>query len=241
MNRIISLATTGLALAGLVACENVDSSDVLTSGVYADITARASGDGETLVKTTLRVGGAASNTFLDLVDDDKLIATQAEQVEEMERKTLLGSVWYQKSFAIDAADTAFKVAFERTIDEGAPDSNLTLPAPFSVTSPAAATDFSRSADDIVLSWDGSGTDDLMVLNIDGGCIKIFHKELAGDTGSYTVAHDEIELARDAEEGDSCDVTILLERRRAGQLDPGYGEGGQITGIQSREVKINSVM
>ena len=241
MNKTLTLTLGSLVLTGLLACENVDSTDVMTSGVYADIKATADGSGQTLVKTTLRVGGSNSNTFLDLVGDDKLIASQADDSQDMERKSLFGSVWYEKNFAVDAEDTPFKVAFIRTADSGAPESTMTLPAPFHITAPAASTNFSRSSDDIQLTWESSGTADSMHLNLDGDCIRILHKDLSGDTGSYTIAHDDIELASDADEGTSCEITLSLERRRVGHLDPGYGEGGVITAVQTRSVKMMSEM
>ena len=45
MKSIGKTSLTLLTLASLVACEAVDSVDVMTDGVYADITAEADGDG----------------------------------------------------------------------------------------------------------------------------------------------------------------------------------------------------
>ena len=56
-----------LLLLGLVACESVDSTAVTTAGVYADITAMADGSGSTRTTAILKVGGATSNTYLDLI------------------------------------------------------------------------------------------------------------------------------------------------------------------------------
>ncbi len=241
MKKMLFVGLGIVALNGLLACENVDSSDVMTSGVYADINATADGSGHTLVQTSLRVGGAHSNTFLDLVDDDKLTVSQGDDVQQMERQSLFAKVWYEKSFAVDAADTPFTIAFTRTVDQGAPNSSLTLPAPFEISAPAEDAHFSRMSDDIVVSWDPAGSTDSMRLSLDGNCIRILQKDLSGDDGQYTIAHDDIELSSDADEGTSCTLTLTLQRRRVGQLDPGYGEGGQITGMQTRTIEIQSEM
>jgi len=52
---------------GISACESVDSDDIRTSGVYAYMNVEAKGDGNTRVSARLTVGGAFSNTDLELV------------------------------------------------------------------------------------------------------------------------------------------------------------------------------
>lgn len=234
------LAVLGFAAGSLwlLACENVESEDVMTSGVYADISATADGTGSTLVKTSLRVGGGMSNTYLELMGDDKLTAFQDTTEKLMGVKKLLGAVWYEASFDVDAADTPFKVAFTRSVDDGAPESTMTLPAPFALTAPAANTEFSRASADITVTWDASGTSDKMHLTADGECIQIWSKELDGDAGTAVIPHAEI-VAHEQQEATTCEITLTLGRRRTGDLDANYGEGGTVLGIQQRTVKVKS--
>ncbi|MFH1808756.1 MAG: hypothetical protein ABIJ09_08420 [Pseudomonadota bacterium] len=222
----------------LLACENVDSEDVMTSGVYADISATADGAGQSLVKASLRVGGGASNTYLDLMGNDKLVASQDTTDKDMVKRTLLGAVWYEATFDADAADTPFKVAFTRTVDDGAPESTLTLPTPFAITVPAADAQFSRASDDITVTWDPGSSSDTMHLTADGDCIQIWTKDLDGDAGTAVIPHAEI-VAHENQEATTCTVTVTVGRRRAGTLDTGYGEGGVVWGIQQRTIKIKS--
>jgi hypothetical protein len=67
-----------VALAPLVACEAVDSEDVLTSGMYADLAVTNTGS-NTRAAAILRVGGASSNTFVELTGDDSLTLRIGEE------------------------------------------------------------------------------------------------------------------------------------------------------------------
>lgn len=235
-----SLLLFGLAVGalGLMACENVDSEDVMTDGIYADINATAVGDGKTTVRAALRVGGGASNTYLELTGDDNLVASMGETSVDMGERMLAGARWYVAEFSEDALDTEFKVAFERTVDEAAPESVMTMVSPFDITAPTASASFSRASDDIELTWETSGTEDKMLLNIDGDCVQLYHEDLAGDTGSFTVVAGTLEPA-DGHEEDECAVTAELIRHRDGTLDPAYGEGGVIWSRQVRTIRLNS--
>lgn len=236
--RTLFVFAAALASLGLLACENVESEDIDTSGVYADITGTADGNGATLIKTSLRVGGGASNTFMELSGDDHLVASMGEETKAMSEKMLLGSRWYEASFDADAEDTEFKVDFQRVKFDPAPESTFTMPAPFTVTTPVATDSFSRASDEIVVTWDAPGSSDVMVVNIDGECVKLYHKELTGDTGTYSVAAQTLNPENNQAD-DTCSITIEVVRRRSGSLDPAYGEGGEIWGRVVRSVQVTS--
>lgn len=239
----------GIAALGLVvttACENVNSDDVDTEGVYADLYVTADGDGSSLVYAALKVGGANSNTFLDLTDGDTLIAYQDTDSNVMIRHTLAGKVWYESSFPVDAEDTPFKVSFlrvhtgqgsEECVGASAPDSDVTMAAPFNMTAPTAGTTFSRASDDVVVSWDNTGSDQ-MFWAMGGSCIEPRLEEITGDPGTFTILAAEFQPLQN-QEAETCDVTISIERRRAGTIDTAYGEGGHIYARQLRSVTISS--
>src|SRR5688500_2218758 len=190
MKRLMALA----AIASLAGCATVESEDVATSGVYADIKASADGSGVTQVRASLRVGGGTSNTFLDLSGDDRLETTHGQDTQSMAREELLGAVSYVTSFPVEAADSQFVVAFHRTIDEGAPSSTAVLPAPFAISAPAAETTFSRTSD-VTVTWSPSATGDAMTWVANGDCVAMRLGNIAGDPGSLVipagtfVAHD----------------------------------------------------
>ena len=153
------------------ACARVDSSDVRTGGVYADLEVTASGDGTSIVIAGLRVGGPQSNTYLDLVDGDTLTAHGGDQSQEMRKaRSLLGRVTYRARFPLEAENSPFRVAFARDAHdpkekecrgESAPNSFATLPAPFDLDAPRSRRTFSRRSDFIEIIWSSAGFGDRM--------------------------------------------------------------------------------
>ena len=128
-----------LTLLPLVACESVESKDVGTDAMSAQIEVISADGASTRVNTTLRVGGLTSNTYVQLTGDDQLTADDGTGPIEMSYLSI-GDYWtYIADFSVAAADTNFAVALVRSLDDGAPSSTATLPAPFDLTAPAEAT------------------------------------------------------------------------------------------------------
>ena len=235
-----------LLLAGLlVGCENVGSDDINTGGVYASLTVTADGSGSSRVYAALKVGGQNSNTFLDLVGGDTLLAYQDTDSSAMIRKELLQKVWYEASFATDAEDTPFQVSFlrvhtgdgtESCTGSSAPDSYATLPAPYLLTGPAPDTSFSRATDDVAISWD-TASGDPMSWTMNGDCIQLKTSSFT-DSGSVTIPAAEF-VPEQNEQASTCNVTVVITRSRGGTVDANYGEGGSFVAYQVRTVQIQS--
>ncbi len=223
-------------------CEAVNSQDVLTSGVYADLDVTASGTGLSVVQAVLRVGGKHSNAYLSLSGDDTLTATSDGETRTLYEVSLGEYREYATDFQTDAADTAFQISFERTVDAGAPDSQLTLPAPFEVTAPASGSSFSRGTEDLQVEWSDSGTSDAMRWEATGDCIEYASGNIDGDNGVQTLEAGTLESAwteDGADEPGDCTVTLTLWRSRNGTLDAGFGEGGEAKAHQVRTVELTS--
>jgi hypothetical protein len=238
MRKDSLILVAGLALVG-TACEKVESEDVNTSGIYANIQVVANGDGQSQVIATLKVGGDTSNVFIDMSGDDKLEATSGEENKELAKDNEVGNiVRYKASFDGDEEDKDFKVAFIRTVDDGAPESTVTLPAPFGITSPDADTSFSRENDDLVIEWENAGTEDAMHISANGDCVKLYTKAIDGDPGTHTIEKTVID-PKDEQETVNCPVTVTITRTRGGTLDTAYGEGGVISGQVVRTLELLS--
>ena len=226
-----------LLLLGLVACESVDSTAVTTAGVYADITAMADGSGSTRTTAILKVGGATSNTYLDLIEADTLEATQGEETQTMSKVSVGDYREYIADFNVDEVDTEFAIAFLREVDEGAPSSVVSLPAKFEITEPASDATFSRETDDITIAWDV--TDGApMRADITGDCFYVDDIDIDVDDGTVSFAAGSLEAYEDQED-ETCDAVISVWRTRVGDLDPSYGEGGVANGVQVRTVSVLS--
>lgn len=225
------------ALLVLVACESVDSTAVTTEGVYAHISATADGSGSTRTTAILKVGGATSNTYLDLVDGDVLEASQGGETQDLSKVSIGDYREYIADWNVDDEDTSFGVGFVREVDEGAPETTVTLPARFEITAPEADVTFSRADDDITVSWDVSA-DEGMSADITGDCFWVEGQDIEVDDGTVSFAAGSLEAYEDQED-ETCQAVISLRRTRIGDLDPNYGEGGVANGEQIRSVTVLS--
>ncbi len=238
---VSALTLTAMSAFG-VACEQVRSSDVKTSGVYANIVGEATGDGSTTVKAALRVGGVLSNTFLDLSEGESLSAKSGDEEKPLVRKSLpFGAIEYRATFTGDEEGKAFTVSWTRNEGyESAPNTTFTMPAGFNLEAPAAGATFSRAHDDIQITWSPSGTNDEMLWEVvTSSCAREkLSNVIDADDGSFTIPAGTLE-AIEGHASETCDTTLVLVRRRKGDLDPAYGEGGWVAGRQVRKVTFSS--
>lgn len=235
-NIVQSLALPFLILPVLVACESVESTDVLTSGIWAGYTVTSTGSGSTLTEASLKVGGDTSNTFVNLEEDDTLTVTAGGETKTLVEKNLGDIYWYDANFDTEAADTEFVFAFTRTVDDGAPASTVTLPGPFDITAPTTAFIVKRGVDALVVEWTPSATNDSMIVNVNGDCIEPVEEALSSDPGTYTFAAERI-VTKEDKESESCEGSVSITRRRTGTLDAAFEEGGRIVAEQNRSVSI----
>ena len=223
--RILTIPT---ALLLAVSCTDIDSEDLLTSGMSAAITVTARGDGNADVDAILRAGGSTSTTFVELTADDALTVAAGEAaavaLEEYEIGALHG---YHASVAGDEPATVFTVALTRTVDDGAASTTIQLPAAFEVTAPAA--DFSRAAD-FALAW-GPVADEPMELTASGDCVNLYVTTIEADAGAFTIPANTLTPIDGGSQ--NCEVTFTFRRTKVGSLDVAFEEGGSALGIQER--------
>ena len=231
MSRSVLLAL------GLVGCEAIESTEVGTDAIYADFAATSDGS-STHATAFLRLGGGTSNTFVDLEGDDRLTVSSGEQTVEMSEANIGEIYGYDADLDVFAEDSELVFSLERTIDAGAPESSCTLPALFELSAPAADAAFSRDGDPLTISWTPSGEQDAIRILVVGDCFWAATLDVSGDPGSYVVEPGTL-VDLDPDNPTACDATITVQRRRSGNLDAGYGEGGSIFGIQARQVGIRS--
>jgi hypothetical protein len=217
-------------------CSTVDSSDILTSGIHAELRASSAGEGTTQVSATLYLGNPINLNFVDLTGDDELVASNGGQTKVMSETIILNIVGHHATFQTDAEGEEFSIDFQRTVDNGAPESVATLPAKFTLTGPTAPT--SRAAE-IALTWTPAGSPDQMGWQATGDCIDLATGNITGDSGSFSVPANALKKKMGTGIADSCMVKVVVSRTRDGDLDPAYGKGGHIAGIQARTVTVMS--
>ncbi|MBA3817936.1 MAG: hypothetical protein H0X17_03525 [Deltaproteobacteria bacterium] len=220
----------------LVGCAKTDSSDVLTSGIHASISATSAGVGTTDVHATLFLGNPINLSFVELTGNDELIASHGGEDKVMVETELLNVVSHRASFQTDAEGAELEVAFLRTVDDGAPRSIATLPAKFTLVQPA--TSASRAAA-LSLEWSPAATSDLMSWSVEGDCIERESSPITGDPGTAVIPADTIMLRAATSTPETCVITVAVTRTRGGTVDRGYGEGGTFTGNQTRKIQLMS--
>jgi hypothetical protein len=214
----------GLALA---ACGDESSSSLLTSGMSADLAAASDGT-TTNVTAELFAGDPLQLIYVDLGSGDQLVAHYNADSNVMEQQQLLTIIAYVATFDDTHDGDSFSVAFDRTLDGGAPNSTMTLPTSFDLD-PAPATASRASA--MSLSWSPT-SDDAMSWQIEGTCIETATGAITSDTGSATIPAATVVLASGSTQT-SCDATLTVSRTEPGTLDHGFGHGGNASGVQTR--------
>ncbi len=226
-----------LGAAVFCGCSSTTSENVATQGIYADIDVFANGSGITVVDAELEVGGdGLVRTSLELSPGDTLTAmANGIQKTMTEDLSTLGKFRYVASFDFDDAGTMFTVSLTRDNGVSAPDSNVTLPAGFIVQMPANNDVFGQ-ADDIPIAWTPSGTTIVPAIEVSLSCTTnsglvstaTESVTLSGDTGVASLPVAAVIPIGTLDTAHLCDGEVHFSRSRRGNLDPNYGEGGDIT-------------
>ena len=224
------------ALVVFVGCSKLESNSIRTSGISASIRVSSNGSGSG-ASASLMVGKSAT-TYVDLSPGDTLVATVDGQSKTMARSSLFNVVTYGATINnADKEGTVYVVALNRTGDTSAPSSTCTLPGPFTLQAPQSGASFSRSSDDIVVTYTGPSTD-AMSWEASGSCIEGRNNNVTGDPGSITIPKGTFKGTASGATT-TCTVTLALKRKRSGALDAAYGYGGSITCEQKRSLTFSS--
>lgn len=217
-------------------CSSTTSDNVTTEGINADIDVFANGSGSTFVDAELEVGDGLGGTSLELVAGDSLTVTaNGIQKTMTEDASIIGRFRYEASFDFDDAGTMFTVSFSRNNGTNAPNSNVTLPAGFVVQSPQSNDVFSQ-ADDVPIQWTPNGTTITPDIDVSlscttmGGIVFTASQDVAtsGDTGVASLPVASVIPIGTLDTTRLCEGEVHFSRWRRGNLDPAYGEGGDIT-------------
>ncbi len=224
----------------LVGCSSTESDNVKTDGIRAEIKVIATGNSSTKVEVTLYVGSGVGGSQLELTSSDSLTAFANGEEHTLTRVDDILSTYYETAFSGDSVNTQFLVSFTRSEDTSAPSSTVMLPDPFGITS-EQNLDFQFN-DVVTLNWTPTADGDLSfsftyICSLEGGGSSRI--SIAGDSspddGTYR-----FQLSDLPDNATSCDGTVILERSQAGSLDPNFGEGGFIRGIQRRTYSFDVV-
>jgi hypothetical protein len=233
MNRLFYILPFATFLG---ACSSTTSDNVTTEGINADIDVFANGSGRTFVDAELEVGEGLGATSLELAPGDTLtVMANGIQKTMIEDESVIGRFRYEATFDFDDAGTVFTVSFSRDNGVNAPNSNVALPEGFVVQSPQSNDVFSQ-AEDIPIAWTPNGTTIRPDIDVSLSCtttsgIPFTASEnvtISGDTGVASLPVAAVIPIGTLDTTRLCEGEVHFSRWRRGNLDPNYGEGGDIT-------------
>ncbi|WP_433005816.1 hypothetical protein [Kribbella sp. CA-294648] len=230
VRRSLVLAAVLVLITG---CSTVDSADIDTSGITANLLVTVP-DGTTTaeVSATLRVG---TMTYVELGGGEKISASGGGHTATLKRGKLAGATSY--TGRLDGACTAgTEITFALERDGGkasAPTSVVKIPEPIRLTAPAAGARISRQSD-LVLRFAAAA--DGGVLSWAGPCVQGGSVTLEGGRTSATISRGTIRAlptpTPNAEATVSCELILTLTRRSDGTLDKTFKDGSVAAEIQT---------
>jgi hypothetical protein len=235
-NRWASVIAVGLSAGTLIGCgdDQVGSSALKTSGIYADFKATADRS-ETTVDAQLFVERRKGD-MVKLEAGDTLLAGINDEIPRT-LKPNSGAKNYLQTFDVTEAGTLVTIDFERNEpgDKDAPDSHVRLPEPFEMSLDVSGT--VRRDQDVVMTWEPSGKSDAMYWIVDGDCV--FKRDgSTDDDGRFTLEVGDAIQGLDTAADETCTVTVTLERHSHGTIDPAFRDG-EFLGIQARTATFRS--
>lgn len=223
-------------LLALTACTSVKSSSVVTEAMTPEFSAIADGD-QLVVQAQFRVDGSDSATFIELAEGDRLKVIYGDSEQELNTE-LFGTMYrYQTTFDLSEGREDIRFVFERADGTIAENNIVSIPLLFDMESPVDTTILTRE-DSLDIRWRAEDSEDKLHILIDGMCLDA-HKDVVDiSQGEYPIPVYALHWNILADEGESCELTITLERRAEGSLDPVFEEGSIYSAQrQSRVVTI----
>ncbi len=248
MKKIFAVLLIGFFASFLVACADVDSKDIRTSGIYAEIHIRAQ-DSSAHVLTRLRTGSALDNDTVLLSAGDQLSASVSGRSVPLYETESQG---YGGVLDNVAGGSEIIVKLTRMNGIDAPNSRATLPKEFDITAPAPTATY-NAGESITVAWSPSDSSNTVSVSYSLDCRE--YDEIGipsgaaygrtysiADSGTHTALIDEIlnvvgtqdKLVR----GVSCPMEVAVERTNYGTLDNALTKGGTISAKREMSVLVS---
>jgi hypothetical protein len=232
VKRIAALAIV-LVLTG---CSTVDSKDIRTSGITADLLVTLPEDTDAAdVSASLRVG---TLTFVELGDGEEVTAAGGGKTVELKHRRSAGATSYWSRLdGVVAPGTEITFDLKRSGDDSsAPKSTVVLPARVRLVAPAAGTTYSRRRD-IAVRFTSEPSEAGAILGWAGECVEAGSLRLEPGRTAVTIPAGSIKPATSspspgAKPLTTCPIDLTLTRRVEGTLDPAFKNGSVAAETQS---------
>jgi hypothetical protein len=218
----------GLALV-VSGCSTVDSADIRTSGMTADLLVKLPENAVAVDLTaSFRVGNL---TYVELGSGENVSVSAEGKTEELHRGKFAGATSYTGQLGVSKGEVTF--ALKRDGDNAsAPSSTVVLPEPVHLSQPFGGTKLSRGKAVQVTFASGPA----QTLTWSGPCIQTGSLEIEAGRSSTTIAAGLIRATTPASPAnsarDSCQIELLLSRHTTGKLDGAFKDGSIVAVAQS---------
>lgn len=244
----------------------IPSSLVDTSNTHVDIHVVSEQSDRVTVMVQLLEGGVGSNTQVALIDSDELWLTGEKPVTELNLSENLfdelsqmrlsdkklqstaadffifpffyfvGDIRYFANVMADPSNTYY-VSYFRNEYAHAPNSFVTLPQSFQITSPTPSTMASR-VNDLIITWESFGSQDTVEIFETSSCLNendpILSEYSTTDSGSFTIPGGSLAAGATGQ----CSTTLEVTKVRLGQIDVNL-QSGLIRGRRVQQVNIQT--
>ena len=214
----------------LIACSDVKSSGVNTSGIHAEIMGLVEKD-STKIEVVMRVGGENSLTYVELDAGDSLEASDGSNTQELAHSSFGATHKYTATFDLIEPGSEFLVSFKRELEESAENSLVVLSGAMTITQPSEGDVASRS-EPFTIEWTTEDDEsDQLEIRVESSCLLgSFEAVIDVQVGSYTINPTDWDI--DEEDlTESCPTDVILTRLKAGTLDPAFGSGSVYGGFR----------
>ncbi|MDH5675686.1 MAG: hypothetical protein OEZ06_26415 [Myxococcales bacterium] len=215
--RGVSVVLALVAPMAVSGCKETVSGDYLdTEGIAMVADVRAFSDTKAEVDIEFLVGGDESNTYVDL-SDDELVIKGGDQSKTVSQSAV-GE--YSASFSSGEAGTEYRIELDREDPNRADafDNVGTLPEAFTIGIEPGG-EVSRQ-EMLTVTWEPSGSDDDMRIDLDGDCIFFTFKSGEADDGVFAIEANDLIFGGDPADDDKgeCEVEVTVTRTRKGETD-----------------------
>ncbi len=152
-----------------------------------------------------------------------------------------GGTWYFRTFDdVGSGGDTFYLSYQRGKGrQDVTDTYVTLPYAFNITTPNSYdAPYSRSNDDIYVSWSPANTNAAVDLSVEARCKysdeKASYSVGIPDTGEYVIPANTIKNLNGV-----CKYQIRVDKVLSGHLDSHF-KGGKIWGSQARTVTVETI-
>ncbi len=232
-NRLRCLGFFGALVSSGCSLEDVDSDAIRTRGMFADMLALAPGNGTTIVRVELTVGGE-DGTNVTLVGDDRLEARFGEVPAPMQGT---GGGRYEAQLQGDQAGEVV-VELSRGPEDDPAGGSAVLPPPFITTLGSDASAGIDRESEVLVTWSPAVPGGAMAWEVEGDCLWS-ESGVTADDGALLLGPESFRV-KSTQAGEDCEVEITLDRENEGAVDRAWYPSSRFRAIQRRAVSFVSV-